>query len=123
MGAAFPPRPGALRGTVGARRRLSGTEAGGGGGEELLVGAGAGQKEAHAAAVAQDHRADLQELQTEGARLGAGQFRAGKGEAADGLDQRIGESGQEQPELVGPPFVAGSTYTLTGRQTDRAAAP
>ncbi len=62
--------------------------------------------EAHAPRVAHDDGADLQELETDGAGLGAGHLGAGQPETPDGLDQRIGEAGEQQAAAVEPPLVA-----------------
>lgn len=63
--------------------------------------------EADLPGVAQDNGADLQELEADGAGLGACQVAAGEAEAADRREERVGEAGEQQPQLVGPPFVAG----------------
>ena len=86
---------------------LSGFQAFGGEDEEFLVRAGGGEVDFHPPGVANDHRADLQKLQADGAGLGPGHLGAGEGEAADRLDQAIGEAGQDQAELVRPPLVTG----------------
>ena len=61
--------------------------------------------EADLPGVAQDDGADL--LEADGAGLGACQVAAGEAEAADRREERVGEAGEQQPQLVGPPFVTG----------------
>ena len=52
-----------------------------------------------------DHgRADLQEPEPDRVATGAGHVRAEQSEAADGVEQRVGQPGEEQPELVRQPF-------------------
>jgi hypothetical protein len=70
------------------------------------VGIGAGKEQADAPGVAQNHRADLEQLEPDGLHLGPRQFGAGESESADGFHQPIGAGGKQKPELVGPPVVA-----------------
>ena len=63
--------------------------------------------EADAPCVAGDHGADLQELEADGGALGAGIFAALESEPSDCIHQSVGEAGEQQAELVGPPAVAG----------------
>ncbi len=60
----------------------------------------------HAPRVADDHRADPEQLEADGAGLRAGHVGTGERDASDRLDQDIGQRRQDQAELVGPPFVA-----------------
>ncbi len=55
---------------------------------------GAGEEQADAPGVAQDHRADLEQLEPDGLDLRPGQFGAGQAESADGLHQDIGTGGK-----------------------------
>jgi hypothetical protein len=64
---------------------LAGVEAGGDGGEEVLVGMGACEEESHAPAVAHDHRAYLEEFESDGSALGTGEFGALESEATNGF--------------------------------------
>ena len=73
--------------------------------EQRLLGAGGREMEGDAPGVADDDGADLQELEADGAALGAGHVGALEREAADRLDQAVGERRQDQPELVGPPVL------------------
>ncbi len=72
--------------------------------EQGLVRTGAGQMDAHPAAVAHDDGADFQELETDCAVLGAGHIGALEPQPADGLEQRIGEALEQQAELIGSPL-------------------
>ena len=63
--------------------------------------------EADAPCVAGDHGADLQELEADGGALGAGVLAALEPQAPDCVHQSVGEAGEQQAELVGPPAVAG----------------
>jgi len=58
---------------------------------QFLVRTTAGEKEADAAGVFQDHGADLEEFQADGADIGLSQFGALQGDAPDRLDQRVGQ--------------------------------
>ena len=74
--------------------------------------------QADAPCVADDDGADLQKLQADRAGLGAGRVGALEREAADRLDQAVGQRRQDQPELVGPPIVTGGAV---GEQVDSSA--
>ncbi len=63
--------------------------------------------QADAPCVSDDDGADPEQLEADGAGLGAGDVGAGERETADRLDQAVGERGNDQAELVGPPVVAG----------------
>ena len=77
------------------RRGLSGIEPCGGEPEQVRAGIGAGEQPLDAPGVAQHHGADLQQPQPDRAGTGAGQFGAGQGLDADGVQQRIGQRGQQ----------------------------
>ncbi len=70
---------------------LSGLELGGGEVEQRLVGAGGREMERDAPCVADDHGADLEQLQADGPGLRAGHVGTLEREAADRLDQAVGE--------------------------------
>ena len=55
--------------------------------------------------LAGDHGADLQQFQADGAGLGPGHLGACQGQPPDRLHQAISQGGQDQAELIGPPFV------------------
>ena len=59
--------------------------------EKILVGTTAGQQEAAAAAVDQDHCTDLKELQADRTDIRSCQFSAFQCQAPDRLDQCVGE--------------------------------
>ena len=70
-----------------------------------------------------DAHRDLEEGAADGfERRLAPQRTSGSG-LAKPVQQPIGAGMQEEPELVGFPAVAGSTYALTGRTWCRACAP
>lgn len=54
--------------------------------KEVLVRIGAGKEEPDAPGVAQDHRADFEQLEPDGRHLRPGQFGAVESESADGFD-------------------------------------
>ena len=60
----------------------------------------------HPPGIAGDHGANLEQLQADGAGLGPRHLGACQRQTADRLDQVIGQGGQDQAELIGPPFVA-----------------
>jgi len=60
----------------------------------------------HRPGIAGDHGANLEQLQADGAGLGPRHLGACQRQTADRLDQVIGQGGQDQAELIGPPFVA-----------------
>ncbi len=86
---------------------LSGFQALGGEDKKGLVRAGGGEMEFYPPGVAEDHRADLQELQADRAGLGPGHLGPLEGQTADRFEQAIGEAGQDQAELVRLPLVTG----------------
>ena len=58
---------------------------------QILVGAGTGEQEPHAAGIAQDHRTDLEQLQADRTHIGVRQRGAFQADAPDRLDQRVGQ--------------------------------
>ena len=68
--------------------------------EEVFVRAGIGQGELDASHGVDDFGAELQKFQADGIGDGLGQGRLFQGDAADTVDEDIGESGEEQAELV-----------------------
>ena len=88
---------------------LSGAQTRGCGKKQRLVWTGAGQQQPHAPGVVQHHGADLEEFPQDRANIGAGQFAVGQGNSADRIQQHIGQSGEQHPVLIGPPFVATGT--------------
>ena len=73
----------------------------------MLVRTGAGEQELHPAGIDEDHRGDLEQLQSDRAHVGAGQFGALQTDTADRLDESVGQRRQQQTELVRPPVVTG----------------
>jgi len=73
--------------------------------EERLIRIAAAQQPPHLARVAQDPRADLQELEPEGAHLRPRQFRARQRQRAQPFQQHIRATGEQQPKLIGPPAL------------------
>ena len=59
--------------------------------KQLLMRVGAGEQEAHAPGITQDHRADLEQLQADRRHLGPGQLRALERQPADPFHQHIGQ--------------------------------
>ncbi len=74
--------------------------------EEVLVGIGAGQQEADPTGVSQDHGADLEQFEPDRGGLGPLQLCALQTESPDGFEQHVRQTGEQQPELIGPPSVA-----------------
>ena len=64
--------------------------------EEVFVRAGIGQGELDASHGVDDFGADLPKFQADGIGDGLGQRRLFQGDAADTVDEDIGESGEEQ---------------------------
>ena len=71
------------------QEKLCGSESGRDFQEQLLMGVSAGEQEANTPGVAQDHRPDLEQLQTDRRHLRTRQFRALECQAADPLHQYI----------------------------------
>ena len=90
-----PPFP-----CCGGELRLWGRQGGVGLEEEVFVRAGIGQGELDASHGVDDFGADLQKFQADGIGDGLGQGRLFQGDAADTVDEDIGESSEEQAELV-----------------------
>lgn len=63
--------------------------------KEVLVRIGAGKEQADVPGVAQNHGADLEQLEPDGRHLRTGQFGVGQSEAPDGLHQDIGAGGKQ----------------------------
>ena len=66
--------------------------------EQLLVRAGAAEQEPDAAGIAQHHRPGPQQGQADAVRTGRGECRAFQCQAAQPLDQGIGQSRQQLPK-------------------------
>lgn len=81
--------------------------------EEVLVRAGAAHQDADAACIADDHRADLQQLEPYSIRARLGQCSVLQCSAPQPLEQGVGQARQQLPELVRPPTMAGGA---TGKQ-------
>ena len=64
------------------------------------------EQNAHAAAIAQDGRADLEQLYPDRSGGRPGQFGTGQGDLAQTLHQRISECGEHQAQSVGEELVA-----------------
>ena len=88
--------------------------------QQLLVRAGAAQQDHDAAGIAQHHRPDPQQGQADAVRTGRGEChgecRAFQCHAVQPLDQGIGQSRQQLPELVGPETV---TRRPIGKEVQR----
>ena len=67
---------------------------------------GAGEEEADAAGVAHDDGADLEQTTAQDPDLSAGEFGTGQTDGAQSLHQHVGERGEQQAELIGPPQMA-----------------
>ena len=67
---------------------------------------GAGEEEADAAGIAHDDGADLEQTTTQNPDLSTREFGAGQTDAAQSLQQYVGEGSEQQTELIGPPQVA-----------------
>ena len=85
--------------------------------EQVSVRAGIGQGELDASHGVDDSGAELQKFQAYGIGDGLGQRRHFQGDAADSVDEDIGEGGEEQAELVG--FVGLRAHAI-GKQTELA---
>ena len=85
--------------------------------EEVFVRAGIGQGELDASHGVDDFGAELQKFQAYGIGDGLGQRRVFQGDAADTVDEDIGEGGEEQAELVG--FVGVRAHAI-GEQIELA---
>ncbi len=81
------------------------------------------QYNAHAGFEFLDAHGDLEEGAAERFERRLAPQRAPRRDLAEPVQQPIGAAVQEEPEPVGFPAVAGSTYTLTGRTWCRACAP
>ena len=79
------------------RQRSGGVQAGGDGAEQVLMRTGAGEHQADAARVAQLHRADPQQGQPDPVRAGGGKRRVRQRQAAQFLDQGVGQSREQLP--------------------------
>ena len=77
--------------------------------EQVYVRAGVGQRELDASHGVDDFGAELQKFQAYGIGDGLGQGRLFQGDAADTVDEDIGEGSEEQAELVGCYLAAGLT--------------
>ena len=67
--------------------------------------AGAAEQDPDAAGIAQHHRPDPQQGPADAVRTGRGECCACQCQAAQPLNQGIGQSRQQLPELVGPEMV------------------
>ena len=85
--------------------------------EQVFAGRGVGQGELDASHGVDDFGAELQKFQANGIGDGFGQRRLFQGDAADSVDEDIGESGKEQAELVG--FVGVRAHAI-GEQIELA---
>src|SRR5512133_635358 len=106
VGCVGAQRRGSLILLIAAAPRLSRGEALGDCHEQMLIGTGTRQAKADAPGVAPDDGANLQQLEADGASLSAGQLGAAQAQPPDRGQKAIGETSQEQTELVWPPFVA-----------------
>ena len=101
----------------GGELRSRGRQGGVGLEEQVFVRAGIGQEELDASHGIDDFGAELQKFQADGIGDGLGQGRLFQGDAADTVDEDIGESGEEQAELVG--FVGVRAHAI-GEQIELA---
>ena len=90
----------------GTRPWLSGSEALRCEAEGGLMRKGAGEEEADAAGVAHDDGADLEQATAQDPDLSAGELGTGQTDGAQSFHQHVGERGEQQAELIGPPQMA-----------------
>ena len=86
-----PPYPIVCQRAGAALREVMWAESGSHLEKQLLMRVGAGEQEAHAPGITQDHRADLEQLQADRRHLGPGQLRALERQPADPFHQHIGQ--------------------------------
>ena len=101
----------------GGELRSRGRQGGVGLEEQVFVRAGIGQGELDASHGVDDFGAELQKFQAYGIGDGLGQRRLFQGDAADTVDEDIGEGGKEQAKLVG--FVGMRAHAI-GKQIELA---
>ena len=99
------------------RVAIKGRQGGVGLEEQVFVRAGIGQGELDASHGVDDFGAELQKFQAYGIGDGLGQGRLFQGDAADTVDEDIGEGGEEQAKLVG--FVGVCAHAI-GKQIELA---
>ena len=71
--------------------------------DQVLIRAVAGQMELYPPGVAPDHGADLEQALSQPSRTRSSVAGVGERQAAQSGEQRVGETGDKQPELVRPP--------------------
>ena len=87
-------------------RQLFRCQTGGNRKEPFLIGTGTRQQETDAACIEQDHRPDLEQLEAQGIDSGMRELRTLQHQPADGLQQGVGEAGEQHSELIRPPGMA-----------------
>jgi len=70
-----------------------------------------GEQDAHAASIADDGSAGLEQLDADGGRRGASQFGIGQGNGAQAVHERVGQGGEHHAQPVGQKSVAAGTGT------------